>query len=448
MELESHLEAEREAAAVDRFPDGFLAARDGRTVLLRVTLNAEDTDVGAARRLLDAVRAEVSRLNAARPGGPAVVYNGDVPGLLEEHDAIVDDVSLSSLVVTALVGMLIALYYRSARAVGAVLLGVGPGVVLAFALARLRGATLNSNSAFLGSIIAGNGINYPLILLAYYRAQGVDVPRAEAIARAARQSLPGVSAAAATAAAAYAGLNATSFLGFSEFGTTGAVGMLTVAAMTFVSTPVAIALLDPPRRSETSTRVQALTRAWYASPWRARTAAAALLALLAVVSAAGLRRAAREGYWDSDLRDLRNTESLRHGAASWDATVSSIFGVWLTPIVALAPDANARDRAAAQLRATLLDGPRPMAERVETIARYAPPEDDQRARIESLNALRRRVDALPRDRVPDDEPVAQGDRFWYYASIGWRPTHGSGPAKSFCSVVIRKKAVVNRVTIE
>ncbi len=395
-------EAEREAAVADRFPEGVIASRDGRTALLRVTLAAADTDVAPAQMLVDAVRAEVARLRPSYPPALEVHENGDVANMLEEHAAVVSDVGLSSLLVTALVGLLIAGYYRSARALGATLLGLAPGLIVTFALARLAGAKLNSNSAFLGSIIAGNGINYPLIMLAYYRAVPRDVPRAAALSMAARQSFAGVMAAAATASAAYLGLAATSFRGFSQFGFTGCAGMLTVALMTWIATPIGVALLDPPRRDVDRTRAQEAVRRWYANTSRARLAALAALGALAIVSALGVRRATREGYWDSDLRDLRNSESLRHGAASWDATVSSIFGVWLTPIVALSPDAASRARVESALRTTLVEGPHPVAERIETLERYVPAIDDQRARIAGLAALRRRVDALPRDKVPAD----------------------------------------------
>lgn len=395
-------EADREAARVDRFPDGFLASRDGRTVLLRVTLAGSDTDVGPAGALSALVRAEVARVRPAFRRDLVVAYNGEVANLLEEHAAILADVGLSSVLVTLLVGALIAGYFRSLRALGAALVGVVPGVIVTFAIARLSGRSLNSNSAFLGSIIVGNGINYPLLLLAYFRAQPASLDRAAAVASAARQSLPGVGAAAATASAAYLGLTFTAFRGFSQFGATGGVGMVTVAALTYLATPVGIALLDPPRRATGPSRLQALVRRWYANLPRARVASGLLLVALLAVGALGLRRARREGYWDADLRDLRNTESVRHGAASWDRAVSTIFGTWLTPVVALTATPDARERAADALRRSLASGPRPLAERVETIERYAPPAGDQRARRDALADLRRRVDRLPSERVPSD----------------------------------------------
>ena len=109
------------------------------------------------------------------------------------------------------------------------------GVILTFAIA-LAGSTLSSNSAFLGSIIVGNGINYPLVLMAYYRSQPpvCHDPRRSSLPRG--DSLPGISGAAATAAAAYLGLTFTDFKGFSQFGSTGGFAMLVIAALSYLTT--------------------------------------------------------------------------------------------------------------------------------------------------------------------------------------------------------------------
>jgi len=138
--LRRRLEREREGA--DRFPDGFIASPDGRTVIVRLTMAAGDTDADAARTLVGLVRAEVDRLKPNYRRDLAVVFNGDVPGLIEEQQAVIEDVSLSSLLVMILVGALIVGYYRSVRALAVVGLGLLPGVAVTFALARLAGMQL------------------------------------------------------------------------------------------------------------------------------------------------------------------------------------------------------------------------------------------------------------------------------------------------------------------
>ena len=97
---------------------------------------------------------------------------------------------------------------------------------MAFAVAELAFGYLNSSTAFLGSIILGNGINYAIVLMSRYeeqRARGDD-PHEALRARAGRHAGAARWSRRSAASAAYASLMVTSFRGFSQFGVMGAVG--------------------------------------------------------------------------------------------------------------------------------------------------------------------------------------------------------------------------------
>ena len=96
---------------------------------------------------------------------------GDVESAIEEHDALKSDIEWVSLVCTAAVLLIITLYYRSVVALIYIFFPTLLGVATAFAIAALTIGYLNTNTAFLGSIILGNGINFGIILLARYREQ-------------------------------------------------------------------------------------------------------------------------------------------------------------------------------------------------------------------------------------------------------------------------------------
>ena len=71
----------------------------------------------------------------------------------------------------------IGLYFRRLRAVPLTGIPAAMGTVMAFAVADLAFGYLNSSTAFLGSIIIGNGINYAIVLMSRYeehRARGDD----------------------------------------------------------------------------------------------------------------------------------------------------------------------------------------------------------------------------------------------------------------------------------
>ncbi|HEY3452407.1 MAG TPA: MMPL family transporter [Myxococcales bacterium] len=387
----------------DRFPRGFMETPDGRTAVLVVKLQGSEVDVEPASRLLASVQREVEALRPRYPQRMTVAYNGEAPNLVEEHAAILSDLSLSTLLVFVLVTALIAAYFRSWRAVLAIGVGLLPGLFATFAVGRLLAGTLNSNTAFLGSIIAGNGINYPLILLAYFRAAEARLPLPEAIVAAARRALPGTLGAAATASAAYGGLASSSFKGFSQFGWLGGVGMICTWAVTFLAMPVAIALLRPPRLAEKTTGAQKLLERYFARPHIPRAVAAALLGVMLTGAAFGAVRAARGGLYEWDLRALRNTDSLKKGSASWDPKMNEIFGVWLNPIVAMAPSGAQREEVAAGLKQALVAGPEPLAERVQTISDFVPPLADQRQRLERVARLGAQVEKL-RELAPEKLP--------------------------------------------
>ncbi len=73
--------------------------------------------------------------------------------------------------------LVITLYYRSVVALTYIFFPTLLGVASAFAIAALTIGYLNTNTAFLGSIILGNGINFGIILLARYREQRGRQPR-------------------------------------------------------------------------------------------------------------------------------------------------------------------------------------------------------------------------------------------------------------------------------
>jgi predicted RND superfamily exporter protein len=393
--LEQRLDEEQKAH--DRFPAGYLELPDGSLVVAIVWLQGSEVDMAPAERLMAAARADVA---AVRGGANVqVAYNGEVPNLIEEHDAILADLSLSSALVFLLVGALILGYFRSTRALGAVLAGLVPGLLVTFALGSLTVGHLNSNTAFLGSIIAGNGINYPLLFLAYYRRRPPDQPRAGAIMDAARGSFWGTLGAAATASAAYGGLAASSFKGFSQFGWLGGAGMVSIWLLSLIAMPVAIAVFDPPRRDPRSPSVSRALERFFTASHGPLVLSALFLAATVLLAAIGAARAVQGGLYDMDLQSLRNRDSLAHGSASWDRRMNDVFGVWLNPVAGLVDDPAHLESLAGELRRVLVDGASAPAERVETIHQYAPV--DQEARLVRLTRLRSRLEDVPPEQIPE-----------------------------------------------
>jgi uncharacterized protein len=385
--------------ASDRFPTGYVETPDGTLVAAIVWLAGSEVDLAPAQNLLAAVQQEA---DALRPEYPAVrvAFNGEVPNLVEEHAAILADLSISTVFVVALVGLFISLYFRSVRAVATSVLTLTPGLLFAFALGRLTVGGLNSNTAFLGTIIAGNGINYPLLLLAYYRAEPLSMSMEQALVVAGRQALPGTLGAALAASAAYGGLAASDFRGFSQFGILGGLGMATVWLFTYLAAPILVALLRPPRRQKSSTLVQRSLHSFFSRGRLSSTVAIGFVVLTLAWAGLGVVRAMHSGVYEMNLLTLRNQESLEVGSASWDARMNEVFGVWLNPVVAIAERPAEREPAANELRRVFAEKDPDAIQAVETIEKYVPPLASQQARLRELKRMAATVRRVPEAEIP------------------------------------------------
>ena len=123
---------------------------------------------------------------------------------------------------------LVFLFFGRARVLLALLVTVATACFWSFGVAFLAIGHLNSATGFLVSVIAGNGINFGILLSARYLEGRVreGLPAPIAIAQAMRASAPGTLTAAACATVAYGSLSATDFRAFRHFGIIGGAGML------------------------------------------------------------------------------------------------------------------------------------------------------------------------------------------------------------------------------
>ncbi|MBC7018124.1 MMPL family transporter, partial [Salmonella enterica subsp. enterica serovar Enteritidis] len=115
----------------------------------------------------------------------------------------------------------------------------------AYSFATATFGYVNTSGAFLGAIILGNGINYPIVLLGRYRefvARGMtpDAAKKAAVWNAFRAELVGAS----VAGIAYGSLVITRFRGFSQFGMIGFVGMLLVWLSIIPLVPAIITVVE------------------------------------------------------------------------------------------------------------------------------------------------------------------------------------------------------------
>src|SRR5882672_412886 len=364
------------------------ASGELQTALLLIEVNAFETGRGRGRELLDRVKKDVADLHIdTYAPGMRVGFTGDVAINVEETSALVTDLSLSSVVVVVLVVAVIIFYYGWTKSIVVLLPPLLLAAIYSFALSSLPplGVTeLNSNTAFLGSIIVGNGINFGIVLLARY----VDERRAGAGVREALElgvwgARTGTLSAALAAGVSYASLALTDFRGFRQFGMIGGTGMALSWLLAFVLMPPLIAWLDtgamPPSRRAPMRTVANLVQ-------RHRVGVVVTATVLAL-AALWQVRAFGPSEIETDFSKLRRADTWKIGEGYWGRKMDTLFGTYVTPTVILADDVDqARDIGRAVSEASKTPPFDAMVASVRTLDDVLPP--GQEAKIAVVEQIR------------------------------------------------------------
>ena len=389
--------------------DRFTSPRLGLSLLL-IETGGFSTSARAAKQLLERVASDVAALGGPGAYAPAMRlgYTGDVAISAEETSALRQDLTLSSLLVVVAVTLALFLFFRWLPSVLALLLPLALATMYAFALASLLGVrVLNSNTAFLGSIIVGNGINFGIVQLARYmeeRRAGQDVR--ESLARSLWGTRVGTLSAALAAAVAYASLTVMQFRGFRQFGVIGGVGMVLAWASTYVLMPPLLAWMDRKERHTTPVAFRLLdtlrpmTRL---AAFVARFPRAILLVGIVFTLTALLQvREFSTAQLEYDLSRMRRVDTWQSGEGYWGKKMDTLLGQYLTPVVMLT-NGPAETRAVAHaLREAMKSPPMDaMVDQVRTLADLMPP--DQAARLRDIEHTRKKLTAHVRASLTEEQ---------------------------------------------
>jgi uncharacterized protein len=377
--------------------------------LLFVEAGEFTTGAEKSRALLDRVKADAAALGGpgAYAPGMRMGYSSDVAISVEELDALEADLSTSSIIVFLLEIAVIVFYFRWWRAIAVLFPPLLLATVYAFGVASLppvRVTELNSNTAFLGSIIVGNGINVGIVLLARYREArrtglGVD----DALAVGIWGSKLGTLAAAFAAAASYASLVLTEFRGFRQFGVIGGAGLVGSWVTAFVLMPPLLKWLDRDDASALRAarsgpgimgRVVAVVERWPVP-----IVAIALAATAA--SAFAITRFDVSTRLEHDFAKLRRVDTWKTGDGYWGRRVDDLLGRYVTPTVVMTDSPGAAAEARASLRPSVEHGTlAPMVASVRGIEDVLP--QDQAAKIHLVHRIREALTPKIRSLVDED----------------------------------------------
>jgi predicted RND superfamily exporter protein len=377
-----------------------LVSPDGRVALVLVFVAATDTGIASIGPLMERVRADVDALEPAKRG-LTVGYAGDVAINVEELAALRSDLGLSTTLVAIAVVAAIVGFYGWLGAIPALGVPLFVGVACGFGFASLWVEALNTSTAFLGSIVIGNGINTGIMLLARYaeeRRDGVAV--GDALALAVRGTWRGTLAAALAAVAAYVALLSASFRGFHQFGVIGACGIAACWFATYLLLPPVVSLLD---RRDWSTRRRRLDLAARAGAFvarRSKSIAGTGAALIAVATVGASHIGVQ--HIEYDMSKLRRRDTEAHGEAYWSRQMDDLLGRNFTAVALMAERTEGAEKLVEALRIAIRHEPLQRA-----ASSIIAPQDlvptEQPAKLEALLGLRERLTPSVMSKISPDE---------------------------------------------
>ncbi|MFN2546060.1 MAG: RND family transporter [Myxococcales bacterium] len=246
MDPKQPLPRERIAERFKRYDDGFLVHPDRTSVTVDVRPAGTSLSVGDAKMLVtkmhgivDRHAAEISRDHLK------VEFAGSFPLFIAEYEAIINDVAGTAILVVVLVLASILLFFRDVRSVVSLGIPVLIAVAVTFGLTWLVIGYLNTQTAFLGAIVVGNGINYGLIYLARVKQlRAASGPLTASCVDAADTTARATLLASAATSVSFGALYAAANRGFRHFAFIGGIGMLLCWLCTFTLVPALLALVE------------------------------------------------------------------------------------------------------------------------------------------------------------------------------------------------------------
>jgi len=333
---------EKKIRQQDKYPGGYYTTPDKGLIAVFVYPPSSAGSYEDNVKLVDDVQDVIARLDPSKYHPAMTVgLTGDIKTGLEEREALKADVQFISLLCFGLIFVLLLLYYRSLRMTVVLAAPMVLGLVVTLAVTRFTIGYLNTATAFLASIIAGNGINFMIMLSARFFEEK-DNPNLTTLNDKLRVSawgtLQGTLVAGLGASIAYGSLVFAGFRGFRQFGIIGGIGMVLCWIATFAIGPAIIAAMHKRRplgrrvskhsRFAPGALISSLVTRW-----------PRVILVVALVAVAGSIVAiipwSRDPF-EYDFRKMRNVAGYAGGSAALSNKVDTIFDLPQspTPVVA------------------------------------------------------------------------------------------------------------------
>jgi uncharacterized protein len=414
----------RQKEILGKFPDRYYARADGKLYAVVVWLKSSLFGGSAGEEAADRIRAVAQSMGPTRYH-PQMTFGltGNVITSREERGALENDLVWATGLCLVLISLSIFVFYGRLSAVPFSSLPAVCAMILALGIAQLAFGYLNASTAFMGSIIVGNGINYAIIQMARYeeeRRAGRAVPLAIAIAL--RSTWRATWIASVGAAVAYGSLIITRFRGFSQFGYIGGAGMILAWLVTMTLLPALWAIFDRRSAEQTVPRVKGFAFAAPIGRFVVRHPSLFLILAAALTAAAvyPIPRYAKDPF-EYNFENLRNQRAREGEGEKLAGKLDPLFGRTLSPSFIVADRIDQVEQVRRSLRES--DKRYKILGTVQTIFDFLPGSvEEQKRKLGVLARIRALIDKnkdavdgkdraeLLKWRPPDDlRPLAPRD---------------------------------------
>ena len=230
----------------ESFKDGYINGYDGKLFAIMIKPRGVAAGVVQAKKLITEVQKILDKHPAAKYD-PSIKPHlcGNFNSMVEEYDIIINDVVDTLLLVFVLVGIVIFIFLGTFSSILLLLFNLSISAAWTMGITYLHIGQLNSQTAFLTSLVIGTGVNYGIIYLARYyeeRKHGVSIHKA--ITTASNTTIVQTFLASAAAAVSFITLMFAHTRGFSQFGFIGSVGVTLCWINTFLILPILIIIWE------------------------------------------------------------------------------------------------------------------------------------------------------------------------------------------------------------
>ncbi|MCM0607026.1 MAG: MMPL family transporter [Xanthomonadaceae bacterium] len=359
----------------DHLPDGYYARKDETMRLVIVYMPGKNIETSI--KLSEYVRNSVKQLNSSSYASDLEVkYTGNVQNMIEETAALVADLASSTIIVVLLVAFAMWFFYRSLLGTIALNVSLFMGTFYTFCVAYFAVGYLNANTAFLASIVIGNGINFGIILLArYFEDRRAGHGHLSALESSMSSTATSTGTAALAAGLAYGSLILTGFRGFNQFGVIGFAGMILCWASSYILMPAFLTLIERWKGDKWINFVtpKPILSGFIANLVDRHAKLISIICLVLTVAAVMTFPKAKNGVIETNLKKLGDKESLEHGSGSLYHHIKEVFNGSVSPMVILPRDRQDARKIAEVLREMdRKDGANSIISTVQTLDDFVP----------------------------------------------------------------------------